>query len=150
MKFRIVEVKNKEGFIRYKIQYKYLCLWWRDYKTPSISFYKHYKYYRSLYYSAYEFYSVEEAEKELNRFLTEYEYKGIPIYPAHFDKFYVLNWGYKEIFDIFGSYEECCNGIDRELALIEEERKRYNEKKAKEAMQKEYKKHKNVIKSINK
>lgn len=169
MKFRIVECKNNYGQIRYKIQYRFLYLWWRDYKTPFITSYhvpfgelvdcafSHEKYnydkdkkYRSLYYSVDEFHSIEQAEKELERFLTKYEYKSIPIYPACFNKYYVLYWGDYKRFDIFGTYEECCNDIDRKLALIED----YKEKKIKEqeekARQKEYKKHKNIIKTIDK
>lgn len=120
MKFRIVEYKNKNGELCYKIQEKFL-FFWMNYQIPKVIHLCDECAAVNRY--AYCFDHKDRAEASLKRSMQWREYKGCSLCPTIEDNVYYSDklsyrnerMGWRE-YKIFGTYEECCAKIDQYFA----------------------------------
>lgn len=117
MKFRVVEYKEKNGELYYKIQEKFL-FFWMDYRIPKVIHLCDERATVNRY--AYCFRHKDRTEAALKCSMQCREYKGFSLYPTIEDNVYYsdklsyrnerMDW---REYKIFGTYEECCAKIDR-------------------------------------
>lgn len=121
MKYRLIELKDKEGTLCYRIQKRNFLHIWKNVRTTKIE--KELLNFIKVNKSIRDFYSKEYALKIIDRLKTKYpKYRDCRIYPTISDNiFYTLGWSnYRyyndgEIYNylIYGSYQECCDKIDK-------------------------------------
>ena len=123
MKYRLVELKDKEGDICYRIQKRNLFHIWRYVRTTKII--KEYPKWITLSKDIRNFYSKERAIEIIEQLKTKYtEYRGCRIYSTiDPNVFYTKEYGKVRFYSddtiyydlIYGSYQECCDAIDKRI-----------------------------------